>query len=500
MNTNEIILIDLSSIAHPIWHVTQSDPDPNKASQQIVARVLSLAKGHESVVICCDSGRSFRHDLSAEYKANRPAQEAALHHQIRLAREQLAAEGFPVWAAPGYEADDVIASAVTAITGQGGERTALVVTADKDLLQLVGPRVRVMKASDGSIADAEAVGQKFGVFPAQMRDYLTLVGDDSDNVKGAKGIGPKKAAEILAKFGTLDEVYAELQAAGAGALGLPPAVVNSLREFQSRMAQTRALVTLRTDVSLPVDDLQKPRVSKAAESFGDFQIDPEDAEDGADEPLPQAPAVPPAPADTTVQPATAAAPASTALATRSADVEMVQAAPGEWERQLDPRTMRDARILAKDMHESRMFSAYGSPQGVLSTIMVGRELGIPAMSSLRSIHNIEGRHALSAQLMVALILRSGFAEYFDPEEFDHQRAVFVTKRRGARKEIRLEHTIEMARTAQLVKPNSNWEKVPTDMLVARAQSRLARLVYPDIILNLYTADELEEIGAHRMVA
>jgi len=125
--------------------------------------------------------------------------------------------------------------------------------------------------------------------------------------------------------------------------------------------------------------------------------------------------------------------------------------------------------------------------------MVGRELGLPAMASLRSIHNIEGRHALSASLMVALVIKSGLAEYFEPVSFSDQEATFITKRKGARTEVRLQHTIAMANTAGLLKPNSNWLKVPTDMLVARAQSRLARMIYPDLLAGLYTPDELVEL-------
>ncbi len=80
-------------------------------------------------------------------------------------------------------------------------------------------------------------------------------------------------------------------------------------------------------------------------------------------------------------------------------------------------TEEEAIKLAKYVFDSRLFSAYGTPQGVLTTIMLGRELGLPAMASLRGIHIIEGRHGLSAQTMVALILKSGLAEYFEPIEF-----------------------------------------------------------------------------------
>jgi 5'-3' exonuclease len=470
----EVVLIDLSSIAHPIWHVTQSDPDPNKASQQTVARVRSLAANHPRAAICCDSGRSFRKDIAESYKANRPPAEAMLNHQIDLAREQLAGDGFPVWALKGYEADDLIASAVEVFTEGGG--AALVVSADKDLLQLVGPRVRVMNARDGSIFDAEAVKAKFGVRPDQMRDYLTLVGDSSDNIKGVAGIGPKKAADLLTRFETLEKVYEVL---GQSGHSIQPACAKALQEFWPHVDVTRSLVTLRTDADLPFDEINEPRVPKEVAGFAEFDLDADDADVEA------------APVQAPAGPHAAPAPEPTGLVVR--EPESIIVAPAQWERQLDPRSMKDARVLAKDMYDSRMFSAYGTPQAVLSTVMVGRELGLPAMASLRSIHNIEGRHALSASLMVALILKSGMAEYFDPVEFDETHAVYETQRKGARKPITLTHTIAMAMTAGLVKPNSNWVKVPTDMLVARAQSRLARMVYPDIIGSLYTPDELAEL-------
>jgi 5'-3' exonuclease len=500
MSEKEIVLIDLSSLAYPIWHVSQSEPDPNHTSTQTVARVRAIASGKPAVAICCDSGRSFRRDIDSSYKANRPAQDGTLAHQITLACEQLAADGFPVWAEKGFEADDLVASAVARALLLP-DATVLVVTSDKDLLQLVGPRVQAMSARDGSVLDADGVLAKFSVRPDQIRDFLTLVGDASDNIKGAYKIGAKTAATLLAKYQTIEGIYEALQQRGTE---FTPALDTSLREFLPRLVTTRELVTLRTDVPLPFDEIFAVRVPKDAQEFEPFE--PED--EGSDE-IPQPTAErsgPEAPdrADAAKGEVTdlpgngAAAPAASSasrlnLPTSIAVREPELLAPIDYERQLDPRSMKDARILAKDMHDSRLFSAYGTPQGVLSTVMLGRELGLPAMASLRGIHVIEGKHALSAQTMVALVLKSGLAEYFEPVEFDHLHAVFETKRKGARKEVRLQHTIEMAQTAGLVKPNSNWVKVPTDMLVARAQARLCRLVYPDIVGGLYTPDELSEI-------
>lgn len=474
----DILLIDLSSLAYPIWHMSQAEPDPNATSIKTVARVRALTDGKPHAAICCDSGRSFRVEIAASYKANRPEQDGTLRHQIRLAQEQLAADGFPVWSSKGFEADDLIAAAAA----WAGERQVLIVTADKDLLQLVSPRVRVMSAKDGSVLDEAGVKAKMGVRPYQMRDYLTLVGDASDNIAGVKGIGPKRAAELLAKFGTLADLYQKLEDHGAATIGLTPAIAQELHAFKSSgaLATTWALVALRTDVELPFAEIEKPRMPKETETFGaDFDVNAEDA-------LVEAVEIPPVVAE----PAGNVTP-PVQMVVREADV--VIEAPAEWERQLDPRSMKDARVLAKDMHDSRMFSAYGTPQGVLSTVMVGRELGLPAMASLRSIHVVEGRHTLSAALMVALVLKSGLAEYFEPVSFSATEATFETKRKGARKAVTLQHTIEMATTAGLVKDKSNWLNVPTDMLVARAQSRLCRMVYPDLMAGLYTPDELAEL-------
>jgi DNA polymerase-1 len=480
MTTNELMLVDLSSIAYPIYMTTQADPDPNRASQQIVARVRALTSDHPHAAICCDSGRSFRNDVAPSYKANRPESEAVLHHQIALAREQLAADGFPIWSVRGFEADDLIATGVARALALD-DLAVLIVSADKDLLQLVGPRVRAKSARDGSICDAAAVETKFGVRPDQMRDYLMLVGDAADNVKGAKDIGPKKAADLLQKYGTLAAVYDELSSHPSN---FKPGIATSLKEFQPRMEQVKTLISLRADVDLPFEEIAVERVPQAVAAFVRMEDDDMD-----EQPLELTPPAD-APVDAVTSPAPAADAAPSAIARR--DVEVLPA-PKDWERGLDPRSMKEARVLATDMYESRMFSAYGTPQAVLSTVMVGRELGLPAMASLRCVHVIEGKHSLAASLMVALVLKSGLAEYFEPVSFSDTEATFVTKRKGGRREISLTHTFEMAKAAGLVKDKSGWVKNPVDMLVARASARLARMVYPDLLAGLYTPDELREI-------
>ena len=205
-DTAPVLLVDLSSIGHPIWHMSQAEPDPDYTSQRIVATVLKLAADHPHAAICCDApGPSFRKEVDPTYKANRPAQQAPLYHQIRLAKEKLAEEGFPVWEVEGFEGDDLIATATARLTGYNPngsptERSnVLIASADKDLLALVNDRVEVHRHDHGRPhRSGTRFKDKLGVErECQVVDYLTLVGDASDNIRGAKGIGPKTAADLL---------------------------------------------------------------------------------------------------------------------------------------------------------------------------------------------------------------------------------------------------------------------------------------------------------------
>jgi 5'-3' exonuclease len=488
--SRRLLLVDLSSVAVPIWKMSGSEADPNHTATQTVARVRALAQGFDHTAVCCDSGRSFRKDVSESYKATRPPSDEPMHHQIRLACEQLKADGFPVWSVKGFEADDLIASAVHRALedADAAEDTFVsIASADKDLLQLVGWHVTVKSLRDGSVIDEAAVLAKFGVRADQMRDYLTLVGDASDNIKGVKGIGPKNAAKLLTTFDTLDAVYAALAKQGADSLGIPPAMATALIDFGSLLEETRTLIALRTDVDIPFAEALQPRVATVTP-----MTEPEAAAESG----------PPVVADATVEPAAEPTrpvlvppPASGADMAAKPSQALVAAPPPEWNKQLEPRSMSEAGQLAKWVHESRQFSAYGTPQAVLATVLAGRELGLQAMASLRSIHIVEGKPTLSADLIRALAMQHPDCRYFRCTERvttpGEERATFVTKR-GDDPEMSLTYTIEEAKAAGLIRNGSGWVKNPADMCVARASAKLARLVYPEATFGLYLREELEE--------
>jgi hypothetical protein len=184
----------------------------------------------------------------------------------------------------------------------------------------------------------------------------------------------------------------------------------------------------------------------------------------------------------------------TALTVQEPDV--LAPAPEDWSRHLEPRSMREATTLATYMHDSRMFlGAYGTPQAILATILAGRELGLQAMASLRAFHIIDNKPTLSADFIRALVLRSPLCEFFRCTERTAERATFTTQRRGDMQPVSLTYTIEDGRKAWTKTPAawdaSSWGHNPADMCVARASSKLARLVYPDVVLSFYAKEEFD---------
>lgn len=478
------LLIDFSSVVHPIYRMSGTDPNPNATAERAVAKVRALASGEAFVGIAVDTGRTFRHDLSPDYKANRPERDAVLQHQIATAIDTLKGDGFPVWGADSFEADDVLASA-TAFCLTDPDVTVTVASSDKDLLQLVNERVSVKSLTTDAVYDMDGVKTKLGVWPVQVCDYLCLVGDSADNVKGAANIGPKKAVEILVKHISLSALYQKFDHGRDGELGFTPGILASLKEFQQRWRLTQGLIALRSDAPGDYARIWQDRIP--------IGLPPLTEEDDFSMSLPDTlqlvgdgTAVESEPMD--------APPVVAPMALIPARAAQVEEGIQPWRHALEPSSLEDAKQLAKHMFESRLFSAYGTPQAVLSTILAGRELGLQAMASLRAFHVIDGKPTLSSDLIRATVLKSGVCEYFRLVERSAEKATFVTKRKGD-PELSLTYTLDEARKAwskdEGAWAKSGWGKHGADMLVARASTKLARVVYPDVVLGLYCPEEFE---------
>lgn len=158
-------------------------------------------------------GKNFRHDLDPNYKANRPAAPEDLKAQLPVAISWIEKMGFKCYNEEGFEADDVIASAVR--FAKKNDIKVRIVTHDKDLYQLIDDgRVVIYDPMKKIEINTEKCFEKFGVFPNQINEYLSLVGDAADNIPGVRGIGPKGARKLLDDFGTLDNIFASLEKIG----------------------------------------------------------------------------------------------------------------------------------------------------------------------------------------------------------------------------------------------------------------------------------------------
>jgi len=160
----------------------------------------------------------------------------------------------------------------------------------------------------------------------------------------------------------------------------------------------------------------------------------------------------------------------------------------------EPRDIADAVRLAQILVASRLLPrSIATPEAAFAVICTGRELGLTAMQSLRSIHIIEGKPTMSADLMVALCKKSSVCRYFRLVESTAERAVYETARRDDPEPTRLAFTMHEAQAAG-VSGKDNWKRFPAAMLRARAASALVRAVYPDVLLGVYDSDsgELEE--------
>ncbi|HWN69187.1 MAG TPA: DNA polymerase I [Haliangium sp.] len=224
----------------------------------MLIRLYTDIRPERIVVVFDGPGRTFRKELDESYKATRRETPDDLKPQLPFFSQITAALCWPVVCQDGVEADDVIAATVARARARGWD--VVIYTGDKDLMQLVDDHVTVIDSLRDITYDAARVQEKFGVPPAQLRDYLSLVGDTSDNIPGMPGVGAKTAAKLLGDFGSIEGILAHVGDI-KGKLGERFRDSDAL----SKLERSRELVTLRRDVEVALDlDEMVPRPWESA--------------------------------------------------------------------------------------------------------------------------------------------------------------------------------------------------------------------------------------------
>jgi DNA polymerase I len=268
-----LYLLDAYSLLFQVFHAIpeMSSPSglPTNALFGFTRDLLYLRGLNPDYLLCAfdRSEKTFRDELYPEYKAHRSPIPPDLCAQIPLVEELLAAFGIPSLSYPGFEADDVIATVAKAAAARGLD--VFICTSDKDCRQLIDDRVRLYNLRKRVAFDREALLQDWGIRPDQVVDLQALVGDSVDNVPGVPGIGPKTAAKLLQEFGTLDNLLSNIDR-------VPGAKKQeSLRAAADKIALSRRLVRLDTDVPLPLDwegwrlrDWDAPRLLALMQRWG----------------------------------------------------------------------------------------------------------------------------------------------------------------------------------------------------------------------------------------
>ena len=252
-----IFLIDGSSYIYrafyAIAHLSNSKGMPTQAIYgfvQMVNKVLEEQQPRYLALVFDAKGPTFRHEIFPEYKAHRPPMPDALQVQIPYIKEISQAYGFPILEKEGLEADDLIGTLARQAEEKGLE--VVIISGDKDLMQLVSPRVWMWDTLKDQIFDLKAVQERFGSTPDRLPDIFGLAGDSSDNIPGVPGIGEKTAVKLIQTHGTLDRLLDDLP-------GLtPPRLRDKIDQNRDQALLSRRLATIDTGVplDLAVEDLK----------------------------------------------------------------------------------------------------------------------------------------------------------------------------------------------------------------------------------------------------
>ncbi|MDQ3035317.1 MAG: DNA polymerase I, partial [Myxococcota bacterium] len=272
---NTLYVMDLSGYVFRAYHavppLSNSKGEPTHAVHGVTAMMNKLITQRRPVyfAVAVDArGPSFRKAIYPDYKATRKERPADIAPQEERVKEIAAAYHIPCLAEEGMEADDIIATVVRKAREAG--LTVVIASADKDMLQLIGDGVVMLDSMRDRVYGEDETIEKLGVKPSQVRDYLSLTGDSSDNVPGVPGVGPKTAVQLLTQYETLDGVYAHVDQVEK------KSIREKLQANRDKAYLSQQLVSLKEDVAIDFD-LEKLRyggadVPRLRQLFTDLEL------------------------------------------------------------------------------------------------------------------------------------------------------------------------------------------------------------------------------------
>jgi len=281
MKNKSFVIIDAMAMAYKAYYAFINRPlinkkgEPTSAVYGFVSQMLKVLEDHKPdyIAVATDSKeKTFRHERYSAYKATRDAMPDDMVPQIGRIKEIVELMNIPLYILPGFEADDIIGTVVKLAEKKG--MISYAITPDKDYMQLVTEKTIVAKPGRGSdeviFYDVKKVIEHYGFEPKQMIDYLALVGDSSDNIPGVKGVGEKTALPLIQQFGSIENLYKNLDKVDK------PAVKKKLEENKANAFLSKELVTINCSVPMKFDfekaKFEKPEFDKLRELFIELEF------------------------------------------------------------------------------------------------------------------------------------------------------------------------------------------------------------------------------------
>src|SRR5690554_5814311 len=279
--TKTVVLVDGSSYLFRAFHalppLTNSQGFQTNAVRGVISMIRKLQKDYpdaQLVIVFDAKGKTFRNDLYAEYKANRPPMPDELRDQIKPIHQIVRAMGLPLLIVDYVEADDVIGTLAAQAKKQ--EIDVVISTGDKDMAQLVNGRVTLINTMSNELLDSQGVEEKYGVKPRYIVDYLALMGDKSDNIPGVPKVGEKTAVGLVSGLGSVEDIYANLDKVATLSFRGAKTLAPRLEEHKEQAFVSKELATIKCDVELEfsLEDLKSSEqdTEKLKEIFTELEF------------------------------------------------------------------------------------------------------------------------------------------------------------------------------------------------------------------------------------
>ncbi|MEE9449357.1 MAG: DNA polymerase I [Ignavibacteriaceae bacterium] len=281
MKNKKFVIIDALAMAYKAYYAFINRPlitskgEPTSAVYGFINQLLKVLADHKPdyIAVAFDSKeKTFRHEMYDGYKASRAVMPDDMIPQIDRIKQLVELLNMPVWIKPGYEADDIVGTAVLKAEKEG--LLSYAITPDKDYFQLVTGKIFVIRPGRGNddpkLYDNSKVKEELGFDPPQMIDYLAIVGDSSDDIPGVAGIGPKGALPLIEKYKTIEEIYNNIEAIEKAG------IKKKLIESKENAFLSKELATINCDVPMEIDfehaKFETPQFDKLREFFKDLEF------------------------------------------------------------------------------------------------------------------------------------------------------------------------------------------------------------------------------------